>query len=633
MILSAALSLALTLVSADPIPAETTVGHFGTLTTDARTYQPLDQVTVRVGGRTKGDRRARIRVCDPNQRPYFETEIPLTDNLATVSFQAPAPLGAHYVYLTWPGEKRYSRYVNFQVDAETRIESGDRDFDTLYPFTRETLRLGRRQYQTPRGKFVGYISADTWHFDGIWLRDWIYGLPAYKFWETDMTCGLDRFIEVQSADGMVPDGIERNGHTWRVGLESDVEYILTMAVWQSWQATGDDQWMAGTLPRLERALAYIQRDPKHWDPTHRLIKRQHSCDTWDFDIDGAADSGAGRHVVATCDQSGYYLAFRAMSQMYAHLGRQAEAKRWADEAEAYRRRAVALLWDGTKFQHHVHLDPIDHGTFNERDQLAMGNTWAMTRGLADGTQSRRIIDEYRRRQRVTGDAYPWWSLQPGYPDALGYFPRSYCKQGGYANGGLMPWVGGELCRAAFFNGRDAYAVQLLRQYAEHLRRRGGAQVWYWPNGEPGHRTTNEVPYAGWGMAEWLTALVEGLAGLQDTSSLMNDMRIAPRWAATPVKQVRATVRYAASQGCFAYRMQIDPAAATIALTYTGSGRTGQFALLLPNGWQPKSLTVDGRTLPFAVTQEDASRYAAFQTPLACVRQAVLHCETSATSTR
>jgi hypothetical protein len=626
MIFHAALSMALTLVSADPIAAEATVGHFGTLTTDARCYEPLDQVTVQVGGRAKGDQRCRIRVCDPEQRTYFETEIPLEDNAGKVAFSAAAPLGSHYVYLTWPGEKRYSRYVNFRVDAQTRIVSGDRDFDGLYPFTCEALKLGRRQYQMPRGRFVGYISADTWHFDGIWLRDWIYGLPAYKLWETDMTCGLDRFLEAQSADGMVPDGIERNGHTWRVGLESDVEYILTMAVWQTWQATGDDAWMAGTLPRLERALAYIQKDPKHWDPKHRLIKRQHSCDTWDFDIDGAATSGQGRHVIATCDQSGYYLAFRAMGLMYAHLGRQAEAKRWTDEAEAYRRRAVALLWDGTKFLHHVHLDPIDHGDFDERKQLAMGNTWAMTRGLADGDQSRRIIDEYRRRHRQTGDAYPWWSLQPGYPDALGYFRKPYCRQGGYANGGLMPWVGGELCRAAFLQGRDAYGVELLRQYAEHLRRTGGAQVWYWPNGQPGFRTTNEVPYAGWGMAEWISALVEGLAGLQDASSLMNDVRIAPRWAATAAKDVRATVRYAASQGCFAYQMRIDPAAVSIALTYTGSGKIGRFAVLLPAGWRPKALSVDGRERPFAVAQEDASRYATFEAPIGGVSRALLTCE-------
>ena len=97
------------------------------------------------------------------------------------------------------------------------------------------MRLGRRQYETPQGRFVGYMSADTNHFDGIWLRDWIYGLPAYKFWELDMTCGLDRFLEAQTDNGMVPDGIERDGRTWRVGLESDVEYIITLAVWQTWR--------------------------------------------------------------------------------------------------------------------------------------------------------------------------------------------------------------------------------------------------------------------------------------------------------------------------------------------------------------------------------------------------------------
>ncbi len=605
------------------VRSEATVGNFGTLTTEAASYQPLDTVVVRVGGRAKGDARCRIRVCDPNQRPYFETEAELKDHRATVTFPAAAPLGAHYVYLIWPGEKRYSRYVNFQVDAETGIASGDDDFDRLYPVTRDAMRLGRRQYETPRGKFVGYISADTWHFDGIWLRDWIYGLPAYKYWERDMTCGLDRFLEVQSDDGMLPDGIERSGHTWRVGLESDVEYIATLAVWQSWQATGDDCWMAAALPRLEKALAYIQRDPKHWDAAHRLIKRQHSCDTWDFDIDGAGDKGQGRFVVATCDQSGYYQAFRAMSQMYAHLGRTEDAKRWADEAEAYRARAVELLWDGTKFLHHVHLDPIDHGSFDERSQLAMGNTWAMTRGLATAEQARRIVDEYHRRQRVTGDAYPWWSLQPGYPDDLGYFGRAYCKQGGYANGGLMPWVGGELCTAALCCGRESYGVELLRQYSDHLRRTGGAQVWYWPDGQPGHRTTNEVAYAGWGMAQWVQALVTGLAGLEDASSQMGSMRVAPRWAATPVKQVRATVRYAASDACFAYEMRIDEASATIHLTFTGSGKDSRFAVLLPEKWTPKKVTVAGKAVEYQLESQGASRYVTFAAPIAGVTEALL----------
>jgi hypothetical protein len=604
------------------------VAAYGVLDTDAKSYRPLDTVKVQITGRATPDKSCKIRVCDPNQKAYFETEVALENNRGETQFTAAAPLGAHYIYLSWPGEKTYSRYLNFQVDAETGVISGDADFDRLYPFTHDAMRLGRREYQTKRGKFVGYISADTCHFDGIWLRDWVYCLPAYKYWERDMTCGLDRFLEVQSNDGMIPDGIERDGRTWRVGLESDVEYIATLGVWQTWQAAGDDAWLAQALPHLEKALKYIQSDPKHWDAEHRLIQRQHSCDTWDFDIDGATDKGQSRHVIATCDQSGYYQAFLAMSQMHAHLGHEQEAKHWADEAASYRERAVAILWDGTKFQHHFHLDAIDHGNFDEHDQLAMGNTWAMTRGLANAEQSRKIVDEYQRRQKSTGDAYPWWSLQPGYPNELKYFSRNICQQGGYANGGLMPWVGGELCRGAFFCGRERYGVELLRQYADHLRRTGGAKVWYWPNGEPGFRTTNEVNYAGWGMAQWIDALVEGLAGLRDRDSQMQTMLVSPCWAAVPIDNVTATTRYAASNACFAYHMQIDRAAKSITLTYTGSGKNADFHILLPEGWTPKSATVDGKPVEYKASEQEASRYVEFHAAIAGVGKALVLCETA-----
>jgi hypothetical protein len=267
----------------------TSEGQYGAVSTDRREYRPLDEVKVEIRGRSAVDRRCRIRVADAAQRVYFESDVELTGNRGTVSFPATGPLGNHYVYLWWPGESRYSRYVNFRLNAETGVETGDSDFDGLFPFTRDAMQLGRRDYQTARGRFVGYISADTSHFDGIWLRDWIYSLPGYEHWEQQMLCGLDRFLEAQGADGMMPDGIERDGRTWRVGLESDVEYILTLGVWQSWQATGDDAWLRTAMPKLEKALAYIQSDSKHWDEARRLVKRQHSCDTWDYDIDGAAD--------------------------------------------------------------------------------------------------------------------------------------------------------------------------------------------------------------------------------------------------------------------------------------------------------------------------------------------------------
>ncbi|MBI5281626.1 MAG: hypothetical protein HY858_08100 [Candidatus Solibacter usitatus] len=580
-------------LASDPTTLE---GQYGRLETNQRAYRPLDLVRVKVTGRTKGDSRGRIRVADPEQKTYFEKEIDLAANHGEVTFQVTGRLGVHYIYLWWPGEKRYSRYLNILLDAETGVVTGDRDFDTLYPFTREAMQLGRRDYMTTRGRFVGYISADTWHFDGIWLRDWIYSLPAYKYWEREMQCGLDRFLEVQREDGQTPDGIERDGRTWRVGLESDVEYILTLGVWETWKATGDDGWMRRALPKLEKALAYIGSDARHWDPGNRLIKRQHSCDTWDYDIDGASDRGGSRHVIATCDQSGYALAFRAMSEMYSHLGDTASSQRWAKQAGEYRERAAKLLWDGSKFLHHVHLDSIGHDDFDESKQLAMGNTWAVTRGLADYHQALGIIDEYRRRHRETGDKYPWWSLQPGYPDSLGYWKDAYRKQGGYANGGLMPWVGGELSRGALENGRESYGVELLRQYAAHLRQTGGAQVWYWPDGTPGHRTTNEVNYAGWGMAQWVDSLIEGLAGIRDASSGFESVEISPRWPAAGLTEARATARYAAGSGYFAYSWRAEPR--SLHIEYSGSGSQLLFRVLLPKDFNPRAVMVDGTDIQF-----------------------------------
>ncbi len=591
-----------------------TESAFGGLATDAPKYRPLDTVTVIINARAQGDERCTVRACDPGQKPYFEADVPLVNSVAEVQFRAGGPLGTHYVYLIWPEETTHSRFVTFRLDCKTAVESDDPDFDELFPLTCDGLLRGRREYETASGRIVGYMAGDTWHFDGIWLRDWTYGLPAYRYWERDMRCGLDRFFEQQHENGMIPDGIERDGRTWRVGLESDVEYIMTLAVWRTWQTTGDDRWMARRLPALERALAYIRNDPKHWDAAHALVKRQHSCDTWDFDIDGASDSGDRRHVIATCDQTGYYLAYEAMSRMYAHLGKESKAATWRAEARAYRQRANELLWDGTKYLHHVHLDDIDHGDFDESDQLAMGNTWAMTRGLASPTQSRSIIDEYRRRHEETGDAYPWWSLQPGYPDHLGYFPsRPFCRQGGYANGGLMPWVGGELCRAAFRFGRETYGVEMLRNYMALFRIRNGVNTWYWTNGEPGFRTTNEVPYPPWGLAEWVSALLEGLAGVHDANGQLRRITVSPRWTAAGIADARVSVRYAASKAYCAYRLQVDETAYTIRLSCTGSGEQAVFRILIPDAWNVVSVSEESSPVSYWIDREDVSCYVCFST--------------------
>ena len=283
----------------------------------------------------------------------------------------------------------------------------------------------------------------------------------------------------------------------------------------------------------------------------------------------------------------------------------------AGQMKPRRNRADNLLWDGRKFLHHAHIDDIDHEDFDESEQLAMGNTWAMTRGMATPEQARSIIDEYRRRHEETGDAHPWWSLQPGYPDHLEYFTKPCLRQGGYANGGLMPWVGGELCRAAFLFGRESYGVELLKDYISHLKRTGGAHVWYWPNGQTGFRTRNEVPYAPWGMAEWVAAMIEGLAGVRDAEAQFRTVELSPRWAASAAENVRVHVRYAASNAYISYHLQIDDDHGQIRLAYTGSGEKLHARVLLPEGWELVSVK-RGQQQVYATAEEiDASQYVCF----------------------
>jgi len=594
------------------VSIKATMSAYGDLSTDRRSYRPLDRVVVQITGRYRGDQSCRIRVCDAELQPYYEAEVELSDNHGEVNFRAVGALGVHWIYLYFPDSDRHSRYANFLLDCETSIETGNPDYDELYTITKEALQLSRRDFTTPNGRFVGYISGDTWQIDGVWLRDWIYQLPAYCWWECEMTCGLDRFLEAQNPDGSVPDGIRRDGSTWRMAVESDVEYILVLGVYETWKVTGDDRWLKQALPHLKKALEYVQKDPKRWDREHQLVKRGHTCDTWDFEIQESSEFVGERAVVATCDQSGYHLAYRVMAEMYRHLGEGRRANEFHRQAEDYRRRANDLLWDGQKYLHHVHLTPIEHPGFDESQQLAMGNVWAITRGLASHAQAVSIINEYRRRHQQTGDAFPWWSLQPGYPDELGYYDGPYCRQGGYANGGLMPWVGGELCRACFEHGMEQYGLELYRQYIKHLRRTGNrVHVWYWPDGQPGFRTTNEVPYTGWGMAQWLEALIEGIAGLKDISGQMKKMEVAPRWAATLEKEVLATVRYAVNNCYFSYRMKVDAATKTLRLQYTGSGQTVLFRILLPEGWSPQSIRVKGEPSEFRQLKIEESLYVEF----------------------
>lgn len=124
---------------------------------------------------------------------------------------------------------------------------------------------------------------------------------------------------------------------------------------------------------------------------------------------------------------------------------------------------------------------------------------------------------------------------------------------------------------------------------------------------------------GWGAAALTYALVEGLAGVVDTATAFETVRLAPRWPAAGVNAAEVTIHYPASDGYAAYRYHLDEAEKRLTLTVTGSGRQAALSLLLPDSLQTvNSVRVDGALVSHRVIQVETSQYLALDLPLTSV---------------
>jgi hypothetical protein len=239
----------------------------------------------------------------------------------------------------------------------------------------------------------------------------------------------------------------------------------------------------------------------------------------------------------------------------------------------------------------------------------------VTRDVADPDQARSIIATYEKRIQTTGHRFPWWSLEPGYPLSIGTVladNASYLQPGGYCNGGLMPWVGGELCLAAFLSGREAFAWRLLEEFAHFLFDNDGQlYTWYWPDMQPGFRasTANTTAHDGWSMGCWMQALVKGLAGFEILEPGMRSIGLSPRWAATNISHAEIILQHPATDRYIAYRYRLEKD--TLALLSTGCAANTSFRVLLPAGQKALALTINGRKAGYTIETVAGSVYVCF----------------------
>lgn len=508
-----------------------------------------------------------------------------------------------------------------------RINTGNEFVDRLFPQVKEFLEHDTLNLVIDNKHIRGYRSPDS---RAVWIRDYSDMMRGFKYFETDLKSTVEHFAETQAQNGRVfdyfttfPEKLPCERENWakyvRVPVEADVEYRFVKAAYQAWQATGDDAWAEALLPHLERALDYVFTHPWRWDETRQLVKRAYTIDTWDFAYT------AGQHEwlqfqinentfwgIFHGDNSGTYEACLLLAHLFEHFNQTQKSEAWRNKAESLKNQLNNVCWNGRFYTHFVKLTPVEIPRVDEAAQLSLSNPMAVNRGTTTHDMAVSIIREYLRRKEERGLAYEWFSIDPPFPDGL--FGDEKLVAGAYINGGIFPLAGGELARAAFEHGFEAYGVDILKRYYELISQTGETYLWYFPDGRPSTVETSTSPEAmptdGWGSSAMLYALVEGLAGVQDTHKQFEKVRLSPRWPAAGISEARVEVGYDASGAGIRYTYTLRTTA--LLLTLEASQTVARLHILLPQGKTAAGVSANGHPIDFSNATVEKSRYVDFE---------------------
>lgn len=450
-------------------------------------FKPLDEVTV------LADDIGTLTVVDGLGREY--ARVP---SAAALTFTVGGALGRHRVSMMDETGKVVGELC-FNVDCQTGIE-GDEFYERLLAMLHFTMvhsnEMGSVFY---RGK--------VYHYFVCWLRDHTHVLKAMKYFAGDgLKSGLELYRDSQRADGMIWDNIYprekdlsyfeqifRPGDFFmatedgrfefrRIPVEADVEYLYVQGIYDTWRATGDDDWLASMLDSAIKALEYDLTSPYRWSKKYGLIKRGFTIDTWDFqswlDVQRSGhimtvDLDRTEFGVMHGDNTGFAQSCRLLALMLRRVGRAGEAEKYERLADEIKHRLDRVAWNGRFYTHHVpENEDVDRSALGGdlANQMSLSNAYALNRGLTHD-QCVAIIREY---QRIKGELPPgapgeWYAIYPPFEK----FNDDHSGKWEYMNGGVVTIVAGELARGAFEHGFEDYALDILDRIAALAEKHDG----------------------------------------------------------------------------------------------------------------------------------------------------------------
>ncbi len=503
--------------------------------------------------------------------------------------------------------------------AEITVKTGDPLFDRFYDIVKNILLKNQVSFSIDGEKRHGYRMPDRY---GIALQTLPDIIRAARYFDGSARAILQHFAETQSLGGRVFHYFYRSDalpgmcyvHNPR---QPDAEYRFVSAVYLAWQASGDDEWLLRMLPAVEQALGYAMTRPWRWCNPWGVIKRPLGIDMWDFSCSSGEAGAKYREPdeddcvwgVMPGDNSGYYAAMLHLVKICRHVGWFGKADYWQDRAQTLKQHTHELCWNGRFYTHFVPISGLEISGVDPARQVSLSSLLAITRGLTDSEAARSIITEYRSRAGEAGTE--WFSIDPPFPVEV--FGIRDLAPGVYANGGLMPFVGGQLALSALENGLETYGAETLAVYAKRLQESQESWLWTLPDGSLPEESPSPWPqcrHDAWGSSAMLRAFVEGLCGVKDEGCLFESVRLAPRWHAANIHRAEVGVRYHSGAGV-AYRYHFEPASDKLHLTVQAPSRL-MISLLLPGGKQPKALSLNGDRIKYHVRKTGESTYVEFE---------------------
>ena len=179
--------------------------------------------------------------------------------------------------------------------------------------------------------------------------------------------------------------------------------------------------------------------------------------------------------------------------------------------------------------------------------------------------------------------------------------------GRYVNGAISPFTAGELAKAALNNGYEEYGWEIIQRFIELVERDGNIYFLYDPDLTP----QPEGGPSAWGAAALVSAVDEGLAGINDVGVNYDEIFFAPKFPVTYYTELRYLTGYEVTKTMVDVRYILNDKGMRYDI-YSPAKRI-QAHILLPKNKKCKTLLIDGNEFGFESELVGESSYINFIT--------------------